>query len=141
MKECFKCGERKPLDRFYKHSQMADGHLGKCKECTKMDAHENREKRLEYYRAYDRERGNRQPPGYGKKYNKDYPIKYGAITLVNNYVRDGKLIRAECCESCGKQGRLHGHHDDYARPLDVRWLCGACHRRWHVKNGEGINGS
>jgi len=37
-KICFKCNLQKPLEDFYKHPKMADGHLGKCKECTKLSS-------------------------------------------------------------------------------------------------------
>lgn len=140
MKECFKCGEVKPLTAFYKHKMMADGHLNKCKECTKHDTRTNRAENIEYYREYDRKRGNRQTNDDIRSYRSRNPIKWAAHILVNNKVKNGTLVKADSCEDCGTTDlRLHGHHDDYAKPLEVRWLCPVCHKAWHSKNGEGAN--
>jgi hypothetical protein len=58
--------------------------------------------------------------------------------LINNAIRDGKLFR-EPCEICKKEEGVHAHHDDYLRPLNVRWLCPAHHKQWHRDNGEALN--
>lgn len=139
-KTCFKCGHPKPLSDFYKHPKMADGRLNKCKECNKLDVRENRAARLEQYRTYDRSRGNRQSAEYQRNHKIAYPKKAKARNSVGNAVRDGKLFKPDACEECGNVGRMHGHHDDYDLPLDVRWLCAACHKAWHVTNGPGLNG-
>lgn len=45
LKTCFKCLEEKPLGAFYPHPKMADGHLNKCKKCTRTDAKAHRLKK------------------------------------------------------------------------------------------------
>lgn len=40
-KKCFKCGELKSVDCFYKHKDMSDGYLNKCKQCTRDDVRSN----------------------------------------------------------------------------------------------------
>ena len=72
-KICFKCGEEKPLSAFYKHPQMADGHVNKCKVCNKRDVAENYDKNLanEDYVEKERIRGR-------EKYHRLYKNKHSA---------------------------------------------------------------
>lgn len=54
-------------------------------------------------------------------------------------VKSGRLTRGEC-ERSGPdcRGRIEGHHDDYDRPLDVRWLCRHHHDEVHRQaTGDG----
>lgn len=46
MKKCFKCGIEKELSEFYLHKKMKDGHLNKCKVCTKKDTMEHRKENI-----------------------------------------------------------------------------------------------
>ena len=55
-KKCFKCGIEKSINNFYKHDAMSDGHLGKCKDCTKIDVSKRRALNKEYYDDFDRNR-------------------------------------------------------------------------------------
>lgn len=59
----------------------------------------------------------------------DDPKKVRARHLVGLAVRDGSLVR-QPCETCGAE-RTEAHHDDYDKPLSVRWLCLSHHRSLH----------
>lgn len=52
-------------------------------------------------------------------------------------VKAGWITR-DPCEVCGA-AKADAHHDDYAKPLEVRWLCRKHHRLHHVKHGPGKN--
>lgn len=132
VKTCFRCGETLPLSSFYPHKSMKDGRLNKCRDCTKADVATHRRKHIKEIRAYDRSRGNRQDPSYMSMYRDSNPEKYRAHIAVGNAVRAGRLVR-QPCEVCGR-AEVHAHHDDYSRPLDVRWLCPACHAQHHAKH-------
>jgi ribosomal protein S27AE len=131
MKTCFKCGQLKTLDNFYRHPAMGDGHLGKCKDCTRRDVADNYRKRIDHYRKYERERFNRPERKaavsiYQRVRKLRHPEKYAARVAVGNAVRDKRLIR-QPCEVCGDPVS-QAHHDDYSKPLDVRWMCFRHHR-------------
>ena len=159
LKICFKCNVEKDINKFYKHKQMKDGHLNKCIECAKKDAIEARNKNINYYLEYDKNRSNNPDRVEArKKYSQTEEgmkahrkakaswaeknlIKRSASVLVNNAIKYNKIIKPEYCEECNKHDmKLHGHHDDYAYPLEVRWLCSKCHRKWHKDNGSALNG-
>lgn len=134
MKICFKCGATRPLSEFYKHPKMADGHVNKCKECNKKDVHENYVAKFEQYRAY--EQGRAKFPhrlvlntATVKRIRAQFPNKYKAQTAIGNAVRTGQIRRMPC-ERCGSL-RVHGHHEDYSKPLEVMWLCPKHHKERH----------
>lgn len=136
VKTCFKCHQSKPLTEFYRHSEMADGHLNKCKECTKQDVYihrhvTHREKVIAYDRArYQNPERKAKSAEIVKRYEKAFPERKLAHYSVSNAVRDGRLKRLPCF-ICGAE-KTEAHHPDYSRPLDVVWLCTQHHKDTHA---------
>ncbi len=63
-------------------------------------------------------------------------LKYGkAHIVVQGAIITGALVRPSKCSECGVgTDKAIGHHDNYNKPLDVRWLCDKCHLEWHRNN-------
>jgi hypothetical protein len=148
MKECFKCHTVKPLTDFYKHPQMGDGHLNKCKECAKKDSDDNFKRKLQdpHWRIKERERQRKKEakrrdlglvktPIRKKESTQARKEKYGEYLSA---IKNGKLT-PEPCEVCGKN-KTQGHHEDYSKPLDVIWLCVRHHqdRHIHLRNAKTL---
>jgi hypothetical protein len=134
MKTCFKCLCAKPLSEFYKHAQMGDGHLNKCKDCTKKDVKESRLAKIDYYRSYDKMRASMPhrralAKRVQDEWKKTHPIRRAANVALGNAVRSGK-VKKQPCWVCGDKALAH--HPDYDRPLDVVWLCQAHHKQTHA---------
>jgi hypothetical protein len=151
---CKRCGETKGAGEFYRHPKAASGRDSTCKECRKACVRENRAAKADYYQAYDRKRYRDDPRRkahcqsmakteagvqaklrWEERSRREEPEKFAARNAVSNALRDGKIARRPCY-FCGSEERLEAHHHDYSHPLDVVWLCSACHGKLHAINGD-----
>ena len=55
-------------------------------------------------------------------YERTHPDAVRAHRILAETVRKG-LIQKQACRVCGNITGVHGHHEDYSRPLDATWLC------------------
>lgn len=62
-------------------------------------------------------------------------LKTRAHNAVQSAIESGDLVRPPLCGECGRPPSwlnvIEAHHDDYAKPLAVRWLCKSCHQLLH----------
>lgn len=120
-KKCFKCEKEKALTEFYKHKAMSDGHLGKCKDCTKLDVKIRSEQlmKIPSHRAKERKRGRDKYKRLGYKtrkadsdskkrimqrYKAKFPEKTKASGVSSNFRRKLKIEKG-----------LELHHWSYRR--------------------------
>lgn len=105
-KACSKCHRLLPVTCFYVNKGRAYGRHSHCKECS-------------HARMTNSHQQTRRSA-------------YLARAKVNNAIASGRLAR-KSCEVCGEV-KAQAHHDDYTKPLDVRWLCVTHHNEWHKNN-------
>ena len=79
--------------------------LGKCGDCLDCDIRKDEEKRF----------------------------RTAVRRLTRSKIKQGVITKLPC-EKCGSVEDVHAHHDDYYKPLDVRWLCRQHHREYHYYN-------
>lgn len=133
-KACKVCLVTKPLSEFYKHPKMADGHLGKCKECQKAASSKARNADPERYREYDRQRGKLPHRialaiAQTKKWRAEDARRMKCHNAVARALKSGKIEPLPCFV-CGNENS-NAHHPSYDLPLDVVWLCAVHHKECH----------
>ncbi len=135
-KACRKCGETDPIEKFRVNATMADGHSNHCRPCEAETARKRYYQNSEHVKARVKARyatlTREQRQALGKRRLIRNAHKRKAHGQVNRALRRGDIQRKDTCEHCADPAE-HAHHEDYARPLDVIWLCRKCHGLVHRK--------
>jgi len=118
---CKKCRHREYMNAWYRRPGSA--------ERVRSWATRYRETNADKVREYDRGRGFRE--GDRNKIKARY--------ILNRAIERGDIVPPDICDECETPGRefsdgrrsIQAHHDDYAEPCSVRWLCVSCHGKTH----------
>jgi hypothetical protein len=141
-KTCTRCGETKPVEAFHRNRRRKDGRQTCCKDCNNAQARAweraNRRRAAANRRKWDRDNPDRVLAMHRRR-RKRNPQKAYARSLLNIAVAKGEINKPDHCQSCEKAtppGDLHGHHEDYSKPLEIEWLCRDCHASRHRDGPE-----
>ena len=154
-KICIGCGAEKTLTEFKKRVGRKDGRGGRCKACCNAAKkayartargraaclaasrkYENSEKGKASRKEYiQKGRGREVYLQKARTYYKKNPDKYQIYAAVKEAKKTGVLI-PQPCEVCGTNDNIDAHHDDYSKPLEVRWLCKKHHSALHMERRD-----
>ncbi len=153
-KSCTRCGIWKPLSEYYQvHSGKRTGQFKQpCISCDYFRCRDWRLENLEKHIASQRKTKQSHKEQYSvisklwHERNKQRVIESVArwhnknkhrtrlIKVTNTRLRralaDGTVVKGTACETCGCKDGIEAAHWDYSKPLEPKWLCRPCHRKW-----------
>lgn len=103
-----------------------DRKCAKCKKVMLVDNfyHRGKYKEKQLYKSYCKDCYN----------NRIYPEKTKARRILHLSVINNKIFKPNICSVCNIQlpkNKIHGHHPDYDKPLNIIWVCNKCHVSIH----------
>lgn len=136
--QCGGCSRWLARESFGKDSRTPNGLNCYCYSCIDNRRHLFEAANPDKSREYDRARyaANRDKEKRRKHaLSVAHPDRFIARKKVHAAVRSGRLVKPPGCSACPEivpSHRIHGHHSDYSKPLDVEWLCAKCHAKRHM---------
>lgn len=116
MKICARCNVSRNSSEFY-----VDKRTGALRSwCKICQSHIMKQWKLD---------NSERASGVVREWRRNHQDGMIAHELVRRALRSG-AVKREPCEVCGNK-KSHGHHDDYSKPLDIRWLCSKHHAEQH----------
>lgn len=137
-----------PLQLFSVRKDTKSGYRGECKKChndkypskyTPRTTEDARKKSNNYVKVWankNRDRYSDLRKKANAKFWRKNPNVVKAYNQLRRAIKKGIVIEC-CCVVCG--AKAEAHHDDYLKPLDVKWFCKKHHEEWHLTNSP-ING-
>lgn len=120
VRRCNRCEQFLSLDEFGIDRAAGSGRQRMCLLCGKA------------YRAAWYQANRERVKARNVIYRESHTVERAAQHAVEKAIIGGRLTKPTRCTDCSKGAPLEAHHDDYAKPLDVRWLCRSCHQLAHA---------
>lgn len=108
------------------NARLRDRYKEKIEECREQS-------KIRTRKYLQSEKGKAKHLETTKLYVESNPEKISAQRKVRSAIKSGKLKRPLHCEICKIESHVHGHHEDYSKPLEVIWMCSKCHLYHHQK--------
>lgn len=118
VKRCPRCKQVHLKNEYWRRGgRRGDALRPYCKSCDRKRDRQRQKDAPERHRANQR------------RYSHRHPERGAATRAVAYAIKKGRLVRMPC-EACGE--KAEAHHDDYSKPLAVRWLCRPHHMQHHA---------